>query len=310
MTGPLVSVVIPVYNGERYVRAAIESVFAQTFPDWELIVVDDGSTDGSVPIIRSYRDRFTFVEQANHGVCHARNTGVARARARYVAFLDADDVWHPSKLARQVEFLEAHADVALVHSDLTIIDDDGRAAGRQACSGHDLAAFSRQFLRGHLIYPSAVMIRAEVLRKVGGFSEDFRGASYEDIELWVRLSPHCRFHCLPELLVSYRIHGNNNTRNREMGLRNRGVFLEKVWAAHAATHRRFLRGEFAKYYSDLGKLLVEQGDVGEGRAYLRRAIAVSGVEAPYPKTLFRACLRLGRSYLRAAPVPAGIDASR
>jgi hypothetical protein len=80
-----------------------------------------------------------------------------------------------------------------------------------------------------------------------------------------------------------------------MQLRNRGVFLGKVWAAHAATHRRFLRGEFAKFYSDLGKLLVEQGNVGEGRAYLRRAIAVSCTEAPHLKTLLRACLRLGRS---------------
>jgi len=302
VTGPLVSVVIPVYNGERYVREAIESVFAQTFTDWELIVIDDGSVDRSRDIIRGYGDRLTFIEQDNHGVCHARNAAVARARGRYVAFLDADDVWRPSKLERQVAFLEGHGDVGLVHSDLDIIDDDGRAAGRQACSGHR-SAFSLQFLAGHLIYPSAVMIRTEVLRSVGGFSEDFRGASYEDIELWVRLSACCVFHCFSDPLVQYRIHTGNNTKNNEMGLRNRGVFLNKVWAVHAATHRRFLRGEFAKWYSDLGKMLVRKGNLGEGRSYLRRAIAVSCTEAPHLKTFMRACLRLGRSYLHASPVP-------
>jgi glycosyltransferase involved in cell wall biosynthesis len=303
MTEPTVSVIIPVYNGERYVREAIESVFAQTFAGWELIVIDDGSVDRSRDIIRGYGDRLTFVEQDNHGVCHARNAAVARARGRYVAFLDSDDIWHPSKLDRQVAFLEGHGDVGLVHSDLTIIDDRGRAVGTQPCSGHHRSAFSRQFLGGHLIYPSAAMIRTDVFRTAGGFSEDFLGASYEDIEFWVRLSARCRFHCIREPLVFYRIHAANNTKNRERSLRNRGVFLEKVWAAHAADHRRFLRGEFAKFYSDVGKFLVERGNVSEGRASLRRAIAISGMEAPHPKTLLRACLRLGRSYLHASAVP-------
>jgi hypothetical protein len=99
------------------------------------------------------------------------------------------------------------------------------------------------------------------------------------------------------------MHAGNNTKNNELGVRSRGVFLNKVWAAYAATHRRFLRGEFAKYYSDLGKMLIRKGNLGEGRSYLRRAIAVSCTEAPHLKTFMRACLRLGRSYLHASPVP-------
>lgn len=300
MTVPVVSVIIPVYNGERYVREAIESVYGQTFQDWELVVIDDGSADRSVEVVRSYGNRLTLVEQDNHGVCHARNTAVARARGRYVTFLDADDVWLPTKLERQVEFLEQHGDVGLVHSDLTIIDEVGRVTGAQVCSGHHRAAFSRQFLGGHLIYPSAAMIRTEIFRAIGGFSQDFHGASYEDIELWVRLSNSCIFHCFSEPLVFYRIHAANNTKNREMALRNREVFLNKVWAVHAGTHRCFLRGEFAKFYSDFGKMLVQTAKVGEGRSYLRRAIAMSGTEGPHFKTLLRACLRLGRSYFPAS----------
>jgi GT2 family glycosyltransferase len=214
--------------------------------------------------------------------------------------LDADDVWKPDKLARQVAVLEHDPDTGLVHSDLDIIDGEGRWVERMACSGR-ASAFSAEFLDGQLIYPSATLIRADLLRAVGGFSEDLPGAGYEDIELWVRLSGRCRFRCLSEPLVSYRIHAHNNTKISEMGLRNRGIFLEKVWAAHGASdYRRFLRREFAKFYSDTGKSLIHQGRVWEGRAYLRRAIATSGTDGRHLKTFLRACLRLGRSYFRRA----------
>src|SRR2546428_4652348 len=109
---PAVRVVIPIYNGERYLREALESVFAQTYRDYEVICVNDGSTDGSPAVLREYGTRVTVVQQANAGQGAARNTGARHAAGRYIAFLDQDDRWYPHKLEHQVAVLEAGPDAA------------------------------------------------------------------------------------------------------------------------------------------------------------------------------------------------------
>ena len=108
---PTVSVVIPVYNGDRYLAEAITSVLDQTYKNFELIVVDDGSTDGSAEIAKSYKQAVLYTFQPNGGLSKARNTGLALARGKYIAFLDHDDLWLPHKLARQVTYLDSHPDV-------------------------------------------------------------------------------------------------------------------------------------------------------------------------------------------------------
>src|SRR3989441_12309052 len=112
---PYVSVVIPVYNGERYLADAIQSVRDQTYQNFEVIVVDDGSTDGSAEVAQSFGEAIRYVHQANGGVCKARNTGMAVARGGYLAFLDQDDLWLPDKLATQVAYLDSHPEVGAVY---------------------------------------------------------------------------------------------------------------------------------------------------------------------------------------------------
>ena len=136
---PTVSVVVRVYNAERHLREAVESVLAQTFADFELLAIDDGSNDASVAILESYGDpRIRIVSQPNGGKIAAAQRGLAEARGRYVAILDADDRSAPERFARQVAYLEAHPDVVMVGSALGIIDERGARVGAAAILGTTL----------------------------------------------------------------------------------------------------------------------------------------------------------------------------
>jgi GT2 family glycosyltransferase len=198
-----------------------------------------------------------------------------------------------------VACLESNGLIGLVHSDLEIIDDHGRVTGRSIGSD-DRSEFAARFLRGHSIYPSAVLVRTELLRALGGFSEDFASAGWEDMELWTRLAERCQFHCIAEPLTSYRVHPANSTRDSVRRFRNQEIILQKLWARHEAQHRHYLRAEFARLYLHLGKALVQTGGVVEGRRYLKRAITLGSGGGVGLKTMLRACLRLGQSYLRPA----------
>src|SRR3989442_1595204 len=166
-----VGVVIPVYNGERFLREALDSVFVQTFQDFEVICVDDGSTDGSLEIIRSYGSRVTVISQTNAGGCAARNAGVRRATAPDIAFLDQDDRWYPRKLEQQVRVLDAEPDVVLVLCNSDRMD----AEGRMLQFGATLAerATLRDSPLGRLmetdqLLPSAILVRLDSFERAGG----------------------------------------------------------------------------------------------------------------------------------------------
>ncbi|HCA58980.1 MAG TPA: hypothetical protein DEP46_13490, partial [Blastocatellia bacterium] len=122
---PLVSAIIPNYNYARYVGEAVESALGQTYPNIEVIVVDDGSTDNSLEVLEQYRDRIKIIAQKNSGVCVARNRGVAESEGEYIAFLDADDVWLPEKIEKQVEKFASGKDLGLVHVGVIDIDASG-----------------------------------------------------------------------------------------------------------------------------------------------------------------------------------------
>jgi hypothetical protein len=196
-----------------------------------------------------------------------------------------------------VACLERSELTGLVHSDVEIIDGRGQVLGRRTCSG-DPSHLTSRFSFGQAIYPSAVLIRAELLRVLGGFSEDFPAGGWEDVELWARCAERTQFQCIAEPLVSYREHPASTTHNPVRNLRNYEILLEKLWARYQERHRQYLHSEFAKLYLKLGKALVRTGGVVEGRRYLKRAI-LGGAGGMGLKTTLRACLRLGESYVRS-----------
>jgi glycosyltransferase involved in cell wall biosynthesis len=214
MTAPAVTVVVTCYNYGRFVAAALESVRDQSHADFECIVVDDGSTDDSIAVIERFLtdSRFRLVRQQNGGVSHARNVGIGLAAAPLIAFLDADDVWQPSKLARQVERLVAGPNLGVVYTRRTIIDADGRPLPcTDPASPHGRVA-GRLFRQNFVCFSSA-MVRTSAAVRVGGFDEQLGLAV--DYDFWLRVARHYPFGVIDEPLVAYRIgHGVNLSRRQ------------------------------------------------------------------------------------------------
>jgi glycosyltransferase involved in cell wall biosynthesis len=205
--GADVSAVITVYNGEAVLRRSIESVLRQTVPVAELIVVDDGSTDGTPDVARSYGDRVTYLRQDNRGVAAARNAGLSRAAAPWVAFLDDDDEWLPEKIERQHAALHRDPQAAASYTALWFHQLDGTAV-REHLPRSDLPRVMR--LRNPFP-PSVMMARRDALLELGGFDERLRGASCEDWDLNVRLLSRFRVLDVDEPLTNYYENGSSNS---------------------------------------------------------------------------------------------------
>jgi glycosyltransferase involved in cell wall biosynthesis/GT2 family glycosyltransferase len=218
---PAVSVAICAYNSMRYIDETVDSVFAQTFQDFEIVVIDDGSSDGTADHLeRSRRDsRLRVVRQPNQTLRVARPAAAAHARGEFIAFLDHDDVWLPRKLERQIEAAGRAPDAALVFSDCLLVDSAGRPTGSLSeqfdFAAIDLAA-ARAHLellrRGNFVAYSTAMVRASVFRDAGGFNHSFQYVS--DYDLWLRLARRHRLLCVPEPLAKYRVHGTQFTQQR------------------------------------------------------------------------------------------------
>ncbi len=216
MSTPSVSVVMAVYNGERWLAETLASLAGQTFGDFEIVAIDDGSTDGSTAILAeaAARDvRYRVITQANRGLVASLNRGLAEARAPLVARIDADDIAEPERFARQVAFLEAHPQVAVLGSAIRIIGEDG-VFGRLQSYPRGPAAVAADMLHGCALAHPSVMMRREAVLAAGGYREAFRHA--EDYDLWLRLGERHGLDNLPEPLLRYRQHGTSvSFRNRQ-----------------------------------------------------------------------------------------------
>jgi glycosyltransferase involved in cell wall biosynthesis len=185
---PAVSVIIPTYNRGWILKEAIDSVLDQDFTDFELIVVDDGSTDDTINHLEAYGFDIIVLQQNNQGVSAARNRGIAASRAQLIAFLDSDDIWLPQKLTRQVEFFAAHSDALICQTEETWIRNGLRVNPKKRHQKRSGEIFEPS-LTLCLVSPSAVMIRRSLFDAVGLFDE--RLPACEDYDLWLRVS--CRF---------------------------------------------------------------------------------------------------------------------
>jgi len=202
MKGPLVSVIVPVYNGERFLDSALKSIFNQDYRPIEVIVVDDGSTDNSADIARSYKE-IHYIYQPNQGPSVARNTGIAVAQGEFIAFLDADDIWMPNKLSRQISYLYNHPDVGFVVANRRMFIEEGTEKPpwyREHIFEKDRVCFG----------PSALVARKSVFNKVGLYDLSYR---YGESAEWLTRAKDAgvRKAILPETLLLLRVHDQNLT---------------------------------------------------------------------------------------------------
>lgn len=206
---PLVSVVIPTYNHAGFLREALESLVAQTFSDWEALVVNNYSEDGTLDVIEAFNDPRIRVDNfRNNGVIGAsRNRGIRLSQGKYIAFLDSDDKWYPEKLSHCVCYLDQGAD--LVCHDLRSI---GTREGIVHCGPKQRATFDALLERGSCIIPSATLVRKSILDSVGGFSENPAFITSEDYHLWIKLAQtQAIMVFIEEILGEYRVHAGNQS---------------------------------------------------------------------------------------------------
>jgi glycosyltransferase involved in cell wall biosynthesis len=203
---PRVDVIIPVYNSAATVAESVESVLGQTFTDFNVIAVDDGSTDTSAEVLSRYTGRIRVLAQPNRGLSAARNAGVRLGSAEYAAFLDADDIWEPPMLERTVAALDRLPHAVLAYSDVAVVDSSGRPLNVALVSNSLGRApqLDDLFVSLWPIMPSAVVMRRSVFDAIGGFSEAFRNLGYEDVFMWMRARELGEFAYLPEPLVRWR----------------------------------------------------------------------------------------------------------
>ncbi len=239
---PRVSVVMSMFNGKAFLQAAIESILGQTFGDFEFIIIDDGSTDGSAEMVRGYTDpRIRLVRQENRGIPAALNRGLELASGEYVARQDADDISHPERFARQVRFLDAHPEIAVLGTASLLIDPQGRpfSSFRTFTRHERLVA---ELLRGVCpLMHGSVMSRREALLAVGGYKPIFSHA--QDVELWLRMSGQYRLANLRDILYQQRKHDNSITQRAQIDLKIRAFARAGKLSANTSAEEwvRFLK---------------------------------------------------------------------
>lgn len=265
---PVVSVVIPTFNRSHVLGRCLRSVLAQTYGDFEVIVVDDGSEDDTAALVGAISDdRIVYIKHPhNLGQGAARNTGIQAARGRYIAFQDSDDEWLPNKLERQVKVFEAASEkVGVVYTGRWVEGENGRRHVPAPKVERREGNIRASLLRGGFITSQTVMVRTESVRHVHGFDERLR--HLEDWDLWIRLSREVEFQYISEPLVILHGSADGASFNQQALAQSLETILGKHSQAFTSAGRKVLAMQY--YY--LGSVLWRNGDARRGKAYMRRA---------------------------------------
>lgn len=283
---PKVSIVIPVYNMASYVGEAISSALDQSFNDLEVIVVDDGSTDETPDIARSFDDRVRYLRLEHSGVANAMNAGIAASHGEYVNVLDADDTLCPDATRTEAQLLDANPNVGFVYGRTQEVDADGRPLRirnypKTACGLQHSRQAIKRLLRGNVIVSSTVMFRRSCFEESGGFRQQC--VPGEDWGLWLRMLAHHDIICSRRPIARYRIHGESLTA---------GFNLSDYEASHSRILRNLFEGgeigrhndlrdyAYAAHLRSLARLAAWHGEMAASRRFLRRAVRL------YPKLAF------------------------
>lgn len=263
---------IPAYNSAATLPDTVRSVLRQTFADLEVVIVDDGSEDDTYPVAKKIDDpRVRVLQQDNLGASGARNTGIRAAAGDVVAFLDADDLWYPHKLARQLDFMDRRrADAS--QTAVWFIDDGMAPISRGPCPPFGDPLLDVLLFRHLPAFPSTLVVARALLDRVGPFNETLE--ILEDWEFAIRLARHGRFLNLDEALTMYRVHPGNRSRDLQLHIRPGLQVLDELFSDPQLPAR--IRGERARVYAAMFAMYsggaLRSGDLGESVRWAFRAI--------------------------------------
>ncbi len=266
-SGPSVSAVVGAYQAERFIGETLESILGQTRPPDEVIVVDDGSTDGTARVLERFGERIRVVRQANSGCAAAFNTAFREARGDYVAECGADDIWEPDKLERQVRALEAHPEIDIVFCAARVFGHmEGKwgmpTAEDPSVGIMDRRRFGRTLYRANPVCPSTTLVRRRLYEQLGAFAEDI---ATEDYDYWMRAQrAGAVFYYDPSMLVRYRRHERNASSNH-LAMGQTDLFVRRR-DADLVDSRWLVRKVLARDYFVVGRLLRDHGRTREARA--------------------------------------------
>jgi len=290
---PRVSVIVPAYNAAVYLPFAIDSVLAQTYSDWEVVIVDDGSTDHTRAVVDSYRpklqDRLHYIHQPNRGLPAARNTGIRAAHGEFIALLDADDVWLPHRLERGVAAMDADPSAGLVHARVVRINAQGTVTGELKVEPEYMSGGIARHVytrRAHIVCPT-VLFRRSCLQTAGWFDESMQAT--EDRDLWFRIALRYKVAYINEVLAYYRLSPSSMTSNLDRMLQAQLYFVAKHYKSGAATGFDQVRA-LGNVYREMGDSLFRGGAVTKSIGSYFRAVRYNPLSVPNVYMLFRAIM--------------------
>jgi len=297
-----VDVIIPAFNAAKYLPAALESVFSQTFDDWQILLVDDGSTDNTAEVVAPFLDRFgsriRFIKQNNRGVSAARNTAIQASTAEFLALLDADDLWLPCRLSESLKALAERPQAGLAYGLITYIDPEGRLG--ETFEGN------RRYVEGHIaphIYmrkvemPCAtVTFRRRCINEVGIFDEAMRAT--EDRDLWLRIALRYEVAFIPEVLAYYRVSPNSASADPQQMLKGQLQFIRKHYGSEGCGLRS-RQIALARVYKQQAEALKRQNRPWDALMSSLRAVALYPLDMDNPRAAGSLLLNWIRSLARS-----------
>ena len=281
-----ISIIIPTYNYAQYICEAIESVLNQTYKDFKIIVIDDGSTDNTKEVIKPYLNKMKYIYQQNSGPSAARNRGIQEAKGEYIAFLDADDIWLPQKLELQIKFMEKEKEVGLIFSDMILFNEKGiiknsflkeklffNKLSIKPLSSTEKVIYDNVFnalLQENFIPTNTVIVKKECFNKVGFFDKTL--FSVEDRDMWLRIGLFYDIGFINFPLVLTRFHETNISANQELALKSRLKVMKKFlnYSNLPIKSKKIIKQTINKIYFDLGYLYFTYEKFPLSRIYFRK----------------------------------------
>jgi len=267
MEEPRVSIIIPTYNRAHMIGDAIQSVLNQSFQNFEIIIVDDASTDSTENIVKGFSDkRIKYIQhKVNKGGSAARNTGIKASTGKFIAFLDSDDWWHPKKLENQLSKMEtSKLSPALVYTGLKQVNNEGKLI-KEIIPIFRGNIFQELLIENVVGTTSSVLLRKEIFNSVGLFDENL--PSRQDLDLWLRIARKYTFDYVKTPLVNMRIHKNRITEDLKMKINSRELLFNKIYNELKKDRRKI-----ARYFYETGILYLYIGNMTEGRRYLLKTL--------------------------------------